>query len=453
MKNLGLEHTDDKLLEICKKSINADVILKQIRNKNVKTAILGTDDFEILFPNKIRELDNCDNLYVVGNEYSASLKKINPDKLTKEFELIYLGVKIGGIKELNIFKKYPNIINNIAAFSAPVHDSFAETIIKTTPKLIEPYFDEKRKIKHSLIILSGMNNANSLQAMLKSFKAYTKPAENTEVIVVINGSQDKSINIPSEILTFKYNIKVINTPKNLGISGGYNEGIRIARGEYISLMQDDITFKQKTWLEELEFYLDNYPNIGLIGGFRGGYYFKNDTKKDDNFASPYISKGSQLIGKCKWKLLQDYVVKVDSVNCMLVMFRKEMGLYNEYLLPNGIEDIEFAFKVRKKGYGVYVTDVGITHGELLSTTRQETKLDLIKDFIIKKITGKNKKQTKHTLARRLSRAYHFQYFKEKYSDLLREIPNGVNFDKLTLDVIAENEHKISRSEFKESYIL
>ncbi len=445
MNNKGLEYTDNKLMELCRKNIDADAIISGLKTKKTKTAIFGTGEFEIIFPDKLSELGSNNNLYILDKNYSGKLNKINSDKLNKDFELIYLGIKIGGVKELDIFKKNPKLLENISNFSYPLQDNFTKQIIKSTPELINPYFSENRKIKHSLIILSGMNNAGSLREMLKSFKKYTKPESDTEIIVVINGSDDGSIKLPGEILETEYNLTIINTPENLGISGGYNKGINIAKGSYITLMQDDITFSKHTWKYELEFYLDNYPKIGLLGGFRGGYYFKNNKAlANDKFASPYIGRGSQLLGRCKWKLLQNYLVKVDSVNCMLVMFRKELGFYEEHLLPNGIEDIEFAFRARKNGYDVYVTDVGIAHGELLSTTREETKFDMLKKVAIKKITGKTAGQNLQTLSKRLSRAYHFHYFRENYFDMLRELPEGISPDKITLDEIAEKEHKIKR---------
>ena len=65
------------------------------------------------------------------------------------------------------------------------------------------------------------------------------PIENTEIILVNDGSKDKSIDIAKEILSGSdVNYKII-TQKNSGVSVARNRGIEEASGEYITFLDSD----------------------------------------------------------------------------------------------------------------------------------------------------------------------------------------------------------------------
>lgn len=442
---MGAESIDKKLFNICKTRIDIDKIISNIIEKSQSTKIIlaGLEEFSIIYSEKENYIrDICSENIVLLDDFNK-----DKESLDKKYVLIYLGVSVGGIEDSSIYNKYLEIKEHISSVTCPVQNEFSKIVVNEMPKSIKPYFKENRNIKISIIVLTAMNNCQSLKKMLKSFKKHTPPEEDVEVIVVNNGSKDESIEVATEILGNDYKSKFINCPKNYGIPGGFNEGIDIAEGNYVCLLQDDITFSQKNWHRELEYYLDEYKDIGLIGGYRGAYSFKSETKfnKEDLFSQPYYSIGSDIIGRCKWDLLKDYLVEVDYANCMNVMFRKKLGKYDENFIPNGLDDIGHSFQIRELGYKIFVTDVGISHGVLMSSTRKE-KLDIIGRLKnkFKRILNANKANKKNII-RRLSRAYHYMYFEEKYGDLLRELPKGADRNKITLDEIAANNNKIERN--------
>ena len=71
-----------------------------------------------------------------------------------------------------------------------------------------------------------------------------------EVILIDDGSTDKSSNIYSQFLKYK-NIKVIKQ-KNQGVSNARNNGLKVAKGEYIGFCDSDdwieANFYEKLWL-------------------------------------------------------------------------------------------------------------------------------------------------------------------------------------------------------------
>ena len=64
--------------------------------------------------------------------------------------------------------------------------------------------------------------------------------EDMEVIVVDNGSKEDEASILQERYPY---IKAIRSDKNLGFAGGNNLGIKIARGKYLYLINNDTIFK------------------------------------------------------------------------------------------------------------------------------------------------------------------------------------------------------------------
>lgn len=86
------------------------------------------------------------------------------------------------------------------------------------------------------------------------------PKEFFEVIVSDNSSEDNTINIVSN-----------NFPKtkiligdNVGYGAGNNRGVKVARGDYVLILNDDTYFIDDTLIEMTEF-LGNSEDVGIVG--------------------------------------------------------------------------------------------------------------------------------------------------------------------------------------------
>lgn len=83
--------------------------------------------------------------------------------------------------------------------------------------------------------------------------------DNTSVCIIDNCSTDDSClfiesNYPD--------IRLIRLDKNYGYAGGYNEGLRFVKSEYLVLLNSDITVDQD-WLTPIIGYMDERPEIGV----------------------------------------------------------------------------------------------------------------------------------------------------------------------------------------------
>ena len=86
------------------------------------------------------------------------------------------------------------------------------------------------------IITVNYNGLNDTCALIDSIPFN----EDMEVIVIDNGSKDNEANI----LQAKYpHIQAIRSDQNLGFAGGNNLGIKVAKGKYLYLVNNDTVFK------------------------------------------------------------------------------------------------------------------------------------------------------------------------------------------------------------------
>ena len=106
------------------------------------------------------------------------------------------------------------------------------------------------------IITVNYNGLNDTCALIDSITFN----EDMEVIVVDNGS----IKDETNILQSKYpHIKTIRSEKNLGFAGGNNLGIKVAKGKYLYLINNDTVFKEFN-PQVLISRLESSPIIGMV---------------------------------------------------------------------------------------------------------------------------------------------------------------------------------------------
>jgi len=109
------------------------------------------------------------------------------------------------------------------------------------------------------IIIVNWNGISFLPVCLDSLERQTY--RDFETILVDNGSHDGSV----ELIRGSYPwVKLITLQENSGFSGGNNEGLKHAGGEYIVVLNND-TEAEPSWLEELVAAADANPNAGQVG--------------------------------------------------------------------------------------------------------------------------------------------------------------------------------------------
>ena len=202
-----------------------------------------------------------------------------------------------------------------------------------------------------------------------------------EVIVVDNNSVDGSI----EMLTAKYpEVVLIHNKKNVGFSKANNQGIKIAKGEYVLLLNPDTLVEEDTFLKCISF-MDARPEAGGLGVkmLDGNGVFLPESKR--GLPSPTVAfykifglaalfPGSRRFGRYHLGFLdKDQTHEIDILSGAFMFMRKsvldKIGYLDEDYFMYG-EDIDLSYRIQKAGYkNYYYPDTRIIHYKGESTKK------------------------------------------------------------------------------------
>jgi len=150
-----------------------------------------------------------------------------------------------------------------------------------------------------------------------------------EVIVIDDGSKDNTLSIIKE-----YDGKIRwKSQKNKGQASAINEGIKMAKGEYVAYLDaDDVCMPERLKIQVR--YLDEHPNVGLV---YSGCYLINGSGGIQRIMNAHLYDDFVLLQK-------DYIAR------STVMHRKkcldEVGLFDESI--TGDDDWDMWIRISEK---------------------------------------------------------------------------------------------------------
>ncbi|MBU1131158.1 glycosyltransferase family 2 protein [Patescibacteria group bacterium] len=221
------------------------------------------------------------------------------------------------------------------------------------------------------IIILNYKSLGLVKNCLKAVKDLDLPYK-YEIIVVDNNSQDNSVNYFRE---HYFDIKLIESSKNLGFSGGNNLGIKKAQGRYILILNPDILILSEAVSKMYKFMEEN-PHAGIAGpkllnpdgslqyscsrfpDWRLPFYrrtFLGKTRQGREWTSHYLMKD--------WDHQTDK--KVDSLYGACLMVRQkaidQAGLLDERYFMY-LEDLDWCRRFWQKNWEVwYLARASVIH--------------------------------------------------------------------------------------------
>lgn len=112
------------------------------------------------------------------------------------------------------------------------------------------------------IIIVNYNTKNLTLECIDSIYRYP-PKGDYEVIVVDNGSSDGGVAAFRKLKTLNPKLKIIENNENVGFAKANNQGIKIAKGEYLLLLNSD-TKVTKGAIEEMVKFARVSPDAGAV---------------------------------------------------------------------------------------------------------------------------------------------------------------------------------------------
>lgn len=230
------------------------------------------------------------------------------------------------------------------------------------------------------IIIVNYNVKEFLQNLLHSIDKAARGLEH-EVIVVDNASEDGSVeflrkNFPS--------VKLIANRENQGFGKANNQGMEIARGRYLLLLNPDTLLSEDTLATMISF-MNKTPEAGMAGCKILNPDGTLQLACRRSFPGPWVSfckvtglsnlfPGSRLFAKYNLTYLdENKTYEVDAISGSFMMLRREVyekiGGFDEDFFMYG-EDLDLCYRIQKAGYKVYYThSTQIIHYKGESTRR------------------------------------------------------------------------------------
>ena len=192
------------------------------------------------------------------------------------------------------------------------------------------------------VFLPSHNEEPNVERVVRGFLAeLPRVAENYEVIVVDDGSVDKTGAVADRLASEDRHVKVVHHPKNRGYGGAVISGIRAATQPYVLLADGDGQFDPK----EVEALAAFVPEYDVVAGKR-------------------IHRADALMRRINgkaWTTLVRVVlgIPITDIDCGFKLFKREL-LDGMELRSNGAM-ISTELMARVAGRGAKIKEVGVHH--------------------------------------------------------------------------------------------
>jgi GT2 family glycosyltransferase len=108
------------------------------------------------------------------------------------------------------------------------------------------------------VVIPNWNGQRFLETCFQALRRQT--VRDFEVLLVDNASRDESV---AYTISRFPEVRVEKLKRNLGFAGAVNTGIRVARGRYVALLNND-TEAAPGWLEALVEMIEAHPELGSV---------------------------------------------------------------------------------------------------------------------------------------------------------------------------------------------
>jgi GT2 family glycosyltransferase len=229
------------------------------------------------------------------------------------------------------------------------------------------------------IIIVNWNNKDILRDCLSSIY-HAHNVSKYEIIVVDNNSEDGSV----ELIKNEFpDVVLLENNENLGFTRANNQAIKIARGNYILLLNNDTVVTNTYCFDRMIELMEKNPQVGILGC---KLLYPDGTLQScgESFPSVWGIFKSQIFFTKTWKRFgknkqgDSHFKESDFICGACLMTRKEIldqvGLFKEEYFMYG-EDVEFCYRVHKAEYDIGVlTDESIIHLHSKSTEKNLTEM-------------------------------------------------------------------------------
>jgi glycosyltransferase involved in cell wall biosynthesis len=208
-----------------------------------------------------------------------------------------------------------------------------------TEKIIQP---SETLVSSMSLVLPAYNEEESIgEAVRRALSALAKYCDAFEVIVVNDGSVDRTGQVLDGLQREHANVRVVHHPQNKGYGAALCSGIYSARFSYISFMDSDLQFNP----EEFHALLRWASDYDIVAGYRV------------DRADPWIRKFNAWAWNSLVRLVLN--VKVRDIDCAFKVFRREV--FDTIKLESVGAMVNTEIFARSRMHGFTLREIPVSH--------------------------------------------------------------------------------------------
>lgn len=207
----------------------------------------------------------------------------------------------------------------------------------------------------SIVIVSFNTKELTLKCLESVFKHTT--GVKFEVIVVDNASEDGSLVAISR--KYKSKVNLIKNKENIGFGAANNQGMSIAQGRYICLLNSDTALIGNLFDKAIEWFDQRaLLEVGSAVGVIGVKLLNSDRSEQESYSSfPTLMNvfNKVILGHFMPVRLSGKLKKVDWVKGACMILKREVFERVGGFDPNVfmyVEETEWCYRIRKAGYAI-----------------------------------------------------------------------------------------------------
>src|SRR5579862_3923587 len=198
-------------------------------------------------------------------------------------------------------------------------------------------------LKEISVVLPAFNEEENIEKQILDVANYLKTKFKTyEIIVVNNGSRDRTKQLIQKLQKRNKHIKLINLPVNRGYGAGLRAGFKQAKKELVFYTDSDNQFN----IKELHLLLPLIKKYDIVCGYR--------KRSQDPMMRIFIASVYNLI----INLL--FHVDVKDIDCSFKLYKKKIFDSMTLHSDTGLIDAEILIKAKKTGFTIG-PQIPITH--------------------------------------------------------------------------------------------
>ncbi|CAM2934754.1 glycosyltransferase family 2 protein [Paenibacillus sediminis] len=215
--------------------------------------------------------------------------------------------------------------------------------------LIKEYITENNSITSTTkplvsIVILAYNKLEYTKLCIESIYRFTSNID-YELIAVNNASTDGT---QEYFESLPGNVRVIHLPRNLGPVGGFNEGLKAARGKYTAAVCNDFIFTPR-WMDNLLACIKSDPTIGFVSP--GANYISNHQKIDGTYTN--IDEMLEFAEQYNHSDPRKWEERVRLLPCVLMAptdLLRDIGYFDTRFYFGEFADDDISFRIRRAGY-------------------------------------------------------------------------------------------------------